>query len=142
MDLKFATMDEDVLKIGFLFANLMEENDSNTINYKFNNSISTTQVLIQNQNINTHINLSGLELMEQNMGLRKQSLHFTILMSVTYIVIFLSGFIGNLSTCTFIITNTCMHTITNYYLFSLAVSDLLSLTLGRFYDFLLNSLDK
>lgn len=79
------------------------------------------------------LNLTGFDLMEQKMGSRKQSLLFTALMSATYIFIFICGFLGNLSTCAVIITNSCMHNATNYYLFSLAISDLLSLTLGKFF---------
>jgi len=47
-----------------------------------------------------------------------------------YALIFLSGVVGNLSTCVVIARNRHMHTATNYYLFSLAVSDLLLLISG------------
>lgn len=53
-------------------------------------------------------------------------------MTVIYSLIFVSGLAGNLSTCIVIVQNPHMHTATNYYLFSLAVSDLLTLVFGEF----------
>uniref|UniRef100_A0A3B3ZLV9 G-protein coupled receptors family 1 profile domain-containing protein n=1 Tax=Periophthalmus magnuspinnatus TaxID=409849 RepID=A0A3B3ZLV9_9GOBI len=47
-----------------------------------------------------------------------------------YLLIFLIGVVGNVLTCTVIVRNKVMWTPTNYYLFSLAVSDLLVLLLG------------
>lgn len=49
---------------------------------------------------------------------------------IIYIIIFLTGTIGNVSTCVVIAKNKIMHTATNYYLFSLAISDLLLLITG------------
>ncbi|XP_074543928.1 neuromedin-U receptor 1-like [Halichoeres trimaculatus] len=49
---------------------------------------------------------------------------------VTYLVIFLVGVLGNSLTCTVILRYRVMQTPTNYYLLSLAVSDLLVLLLG------------
>ncbi|KAF2882440.1 hypothetical protein ILUMI_23722 [Ignelater luminosus] len=50
--------------------------------------------------------------------------------TVIYVVIFLTGLLGNVSTCIVISRNKSMHTATNYYLFSLAISDLLLLVSG------------
>ncbi|XP_029004230.1 neuromedin-U receptor 1 isoform X2 [Betta splendens] len=47
-----------------------------------------------------------------------------------YLLIFVVGVVGNALTCTVIARNKVMWTPTNYYLFSLAVSDLLVLLLG------------
>ena len=49
-----------------------------------------------------------------------------------YGLIFLTGVVGNVSTCIVIIKNNYMHTATNYYLFSLAISDVLTLILGKY----------
>ncbi|KAM3620460.1 uncharacterized protein V6R79_023819 [Siganus canaliculatus] len=49
---------------------------------------------------------------------------------LVYLLIFLVGVVGNVLTCTVIARNKVMWTPTNYYLFSLAVSDLLVLLLG------------
>ncbi|PSN37891.1 hypothetical protein C0J52_19899 [Blattella germanica] len=50
--------------------------------------------------------------------------------TVVYAVILLTGLVGNVSTCIVIARNKHMHTATNYYLFSLAISDLLLLVSG------------
>lgn len=50
--------------------------------------------------------------------------------SVVYAVIFFTGVVGNVSTCIVIARNKSMHTATNFYLFSLAISDLLLLVSG------------
>ncbi|KAK5888517.1 hypothetical protein CesoFtcFv8_014606 [Champsocephalus esox] len=49
---------------------------------------------------------------------------------VTYLTIFMVGVLGNSLTCTVILRNRLMQTPTNYYLMSLAVSDLLVLLLA------------
>lgn len=68
--------------------------------------------------------------LERLLGPQKKPISFVICMGTVYILILLCGIIGNLSTCFVIISNNCMHTSTNYYLFSLAVSDVLSLLSG------------
>ncbi|XP_011878872.1 PREDICTED: neuromedin-U receptor 2-like isoform X2 [Vollenhovia emeryi] len=61
---------------------------------------------------------------------RRDSLYIVLPITVIYVVIFFTGLIGNISTCVVIARNKSMHTATNYYLFSLAVSDLLLLVFG------------
>ncbi|XP_043580467.1 pyrokinin-1 receptor-like [Bombus pyrosoma] len=61
---------------------------------------------------------------------RRDPLYIVLPITVIYAVIFLTGLIGNVSTCVVIARNKSMHTATNYYLFSLAVSDLLLLISG------------
>lgn len=70
------------------------------------------------------------EKLEDILGPRKKGLVFVACMSTVYILILLCGLIGNISTCFVVIYNNCMHTTTNYYLFSLAVSDVLFLLTG------------
>ncbi|XP_022654818.1 pyrokinin-1 receptor-like [Varroa jacobsoni] len=53
-----------------------------------------------------------------------------ITMTIFYSVIFITGVFGNICTCLVIALNRYMHTATNYYLFSLSISDLLLLLLG------------
>lgn len=55
---------------------------------------------------------------------------YAIPMTVVYLILLITGVIGNVCTCIVIARNRYMHTATNYYLFSLAVSDLLLLVLG------------
>lgn len=51
--------------------------------------------------------------------------------TILYAIIFIAGLLGNVITCIVISRNKCMHTATNYYLFNLAVSDLLLLVCGE-----------
>ncbi|NP_001036977.1 pyrokinin-1 receptor-like isoform X2 [Bombyx mandarina] len=57
-------------------------------------------------------------------------LHLLVPLSVTYAVIFIVGILGNTSTCVVIARNRSMHTATNFYLFSLAISDIILLVCG------------
>ncbi|XP_063859963.1 pyrokinin-1 receptor-like isoform X2 [Scylla paramamosain] len=54
----------------------------------------------------------------------------TVVMTVIYFLITVTGVLGNVATCIVIVRNRIMHTATNYYLFSLAISDLLLLAFG------------
>nr|XP_040128623.1 neuromedin-U receptor 2 isoform X2 [Ictidomys tridecemlineatus] len=56
--------------------------------------------------------------------------HLFLPVSVVYALIFVVGVVGNLLVCLVILRHQTMKTPTNYYLFSLAVSDLLVLLLG------------
>ncbi|XP_051862630.1 neuromedin-U receptor 1 isoform X2 [Drosophila albomicans] len=53
-----------------------------------------------------------------------------IVLTVCYAIIFVAGVLGNLITCIVISRNNFMHTATNFYLFNLAVSDLILLVSG------------
>lgn len=55
-----------------------------------------------------------------------------IVLTLIYVIIFVLGVLGNVVTCIVIAKNKSMHTAVNYYLFSLAVSDLLLLLSGEF----------
>ncbi|XP_073816695.1 pyrokinin 1 receptor isoform X2 [Musca autumnalis] len=63
-------------------------------------------------------------------GPKRDSLHVVIPLTIIYGLIFVTGVIGNISTCIVIKKNRSMHTATNYYLFSLAISDFLLLISG------------
>jgi hypothetical protein len=65
-----------------------------------------------------------------DMVTKRDPLYILIPITVIYAVILLTGLVGNVSTCVVIARNKHMHTATNYYLFSLAVSDLLLLVSG------------
>ncbi|CAH0581224.1 unnamed protein product [Chrysodeixis includens] len=58
------------------------------------------------------------------------ALDLVVPLTVTYVVIFVAGILGNTSTCVVIARNRSMHTATNFYLFSLAISDLILLVCG------------
>nr|XP_033322323.1 pyrokinin-1 receptor-like [Megalopta genalis] len=65
-----------------------------------------------------------------NSQVRRDPLYIVVPVILIYVTIFVTGTIGNISTCIVIARNKLMHTATNYYLFSLAVSDLLLLVSG------------
>ncbi|WAR09406.1 PK1R-like protein [Mya arenaria] len=64
------------------------------------------------------------------LGERRKGMATVLLLTSIYTAIFITGVIGNLSTCIVIWRNSYMHTVTNYYLFNLAVSDVLTLFLA------------
>ena len=98
------------------------------------NVMPIASVTIRTDHENHNANLSQGETMQQilenRLGPQRKPLLFVICMSSVYILIFICGIMGNISTCYVIIYNNCMHTTTNYYLFSLAISDVLSLLTG------------
>jgi hypothetical protein len=60
----------------------------------------------------------------------RDSLYLVIPITLIYAIIFITGCIGNISTCIVIARNKSMYSATNYYLFSLAVSDFILLCSG------------
>lgn len=60
----------------------------------------------------------------------RDPLYVVIPITFVYILIFVTGVIGNICTCIVIAKHRTMHTATNYYLFSLAISDLCLLLSG------------
>lgn len=80
-----------------------------------------------------YLNMSecqNISLVVCRLGLPRDPLSTVIPMTVVYAVILMTGVTGNICTCVVIYRNRYMHTATNYYLFSLAISDLLLLVLG------------
>ncbi|XP_047019500.1 pyrokinin-1 receptor-like isoform X1 [Helicoverpa zea] len=63
-------------------------------------------------------------------GPQRDSLFIVLPVTIVYALIFITGLLGNIFTCLVIVRNKSMHTATNYYLFSLAISDLLLLISG------------
>ena len=72
------------------------------------------------------------KLLLTTLGEKRKDTISVVFLTVVYTAIFLTGVIGNLSTCLVIWKNPYMHTVTNYYLFNLAISDVLTLLLGKF----------
>lgn len=64
------------------------------------------------------------------LGEPRDSLTTVVPMTLVYVMILVTGLVGNLCTCFVIVKNRYMHTTVNFYLFSLAVSDLLLLIVG------------
>ncbi|NXY50068.1 NMUR1 protein, partial [Ceuthmochares aereus] len=73
-------------------------------------------------------NLTEEQLRHKYLGPQRSS--FFVPVCVIYLLIFVVGAVGNTLTCIVILRHRFMRTPTNYYLFSLAVSDLLVLLLG------------
>ncbi|XP_053930077.1 neuromedin-U receptor 1 isoform X2 [Cuculus canorus] len=73
-------------------------------------------------------NLTEDQLRDKYLG--PQRSNFFVPVCVIYLLIFVVGAVGNTLTCIVILRHRFMRTPTNYYLFSLAVSDLLVLLLG------------
>ncbi|XP_043283786.1 neuropeptides capa receptor-like [Venturia canescens] len=78
----------------------------------------------------SHENLTEAEYLDRILGPKYLPMRLVLPLTLVYVTIFITGIIGNVITCTVIIKNTTMHTTTNYYLFSLAISDLTLLILG------------
>uniref|UniRef100_A0A452UKX3 Neuromedin U receptor 1 n=1 Tax=Ursus maritimus TaxID=29073 RepID=A0A452UKX3_URSMA len=74
------------------------------------------------------LNLTDEELRLKYLGPQQTELFVPI--CTLYLLIFVVGAVGNGLTCTVILRHKAMRTPTNYYLFSLAVSDLLVLLVG------------
>ena len=94
--------------------------------------MSTTTYELEMTNATANATMTDVEaFLEQNLGRRYRSLTESVVLVSVYCIIFLTGIAGNVCTCIVIVRNKRMHTATNYYLFSLAVSDLLTLLLGQ-----------
>lgn len=78
----------------------------------------------------TDVSLEDYLLMKR--GPKHLPLTVVIPITLIYTVIFFSGVVGNIATCLVIITNPSLHNATNYYLFSLSMSDITLLLLGIF----------
>ncbi|XP_011879991.1 PREDICTED: neuropeptides capa receptor-like [Vollenhovia emeryi] len=74
--------------------------------------------------------LTEAEYLSKVLGPKYLPPRLVIPLTIAYVVIFITGVFGNVATCTVIIRNSSMQTATNYYLFSLAISDLTLLILG------------
>ncbi|KAL3279721.1 hypothetical protein HHI36_017230, partial [Cryptolaemus montrouzieri] len=94
----------------------------------FNTNISEVFSLINVSRISVHH--TNFSILPTDWGPKRDPLEIVIPITVIYVLTFISGVIGNISTCIVIARNKSMHTATNYYLFSLAISDLLLLISG------------
>lgn len=78
-----------------------------------------------------NITISEETRIEKYLGVRYMDRWELALLNLVYISLFISGILGNIFTCVVVAKNRYMHTATNCYLFSLAVSDILILVLGK-----------
>lgn len=114
--------------------------DLTSFSLHWNSSVSDNSVIVSNDvsnsdsggDANFATNITKEEYLRKNLG-PQHPLPLTIFvpLCVLYTIIFLTGVLGNLSVCLVIARNPALHTATSYYLFSLAVSDLTLLILGK-----------
>ena len=100
--------------------------------WKTEADLTTASVLTSNTSTPPNSTFDVEKLLETYLGPRHRSLLEWVILTMVYSAIFLTGIVGNVSTCIVIAKNTYMHTATNYYLFSLAISDVLTLILGKY----------
>lgn len=93
-----------------------------------NASSSSSPVVVGNE---TTTPLDVGDYLATRLGFRHRSLGESVALTVVYCIVMLTGVVGNVATCAVIMRNTYMHTATNCYLFSLAISDTLALVLGQ-----------
>ena len=96
--------------------------------------ISNVSTLLQNMHNLSEVNFSIVskdDYLQMYLGKRYLSNAAMVALMAIYSLIFFTGVIGNVCTCLVIARNRFLHTATNYYLFSLAISDVLTLLLGK-----------
>lgn len=75
--------------------------------------------------------------LKYEIGPKTHNLWIAVPVTILYSIILTAGILGNILVCVVIVRNTSMHTVTNYYLFNLAVSDLTFLTFGLPFEVIL-----
>ena len=78
-------------------------------------------------------NFDELCYLQQVLGPQRQPRNTLIPLTCVYLLLAILGIFGNFSVCFVIFRIPSMRSATNYYLFSLAVADLLILLLGKLY---------
>lgn len=94
-----------------------------------NFSLEATMI---NKTVNLTEEFDMNKYLELMMGEKRRDLASVGFLTFVYVLIFITGIAGNVCTCIVIARNSYMHTATNYYLFSLAMSDMLTLVFGKF----------
>uniref|UniRef100_A0A0A1XP03 Neuropeptides capa receptor n=1 Tax=Zeugodacus cucurbitae TaxID=28588 RepID=A0A0A1XP03_ZEUCU len=79
---------------------------------------------------NSNFNCTQTDFVKFVLGPQTLPLYKVLLFTIIFSGIFITGMLGNILVCVVIIRHPTMHTATNYYLFSLAVSDLIYLLFG------------
>lgn len=102
----------------------------------YNNSPKITENWNSYGNNSTGINVNLVENytslnVQDYLGPQRNKFFIVICLTIIYTTIFVTGLMGNLFTCIVILKNFYMRTVTNYYLASLALADLLTLTFGK-----------
>lgn len=81
----------------------------------------------------TCLNFSSTEdILLATIGPKRRCLAVVVILFIVYSVVFITGIIGNVFTCIVIIRTNHMRTSTNFYLLSLALSDVILLIVGMY----------
>ena len=120
------------VKSGLDLINIMEIHYTSVLN-------SSTTLTRMDFTMNTTEEFDMHQYLEQMMGAKRRDLASVGILTFVYVLIFLTGIAGNVCTCIVIARNTYMHTATNYYLFSLAMSDMLTLVFGKQFQIVLQT---
>jgi len=76
-------------------------------------------------------NLTLQEYLESHLGVQTLPLQIVVPITALFVLISITGIVGNVVVCMVIAKHPNMHTATNYYLFSLAVADVTILVFGE-----------
>lgn len=117
------------ISLGMLLQEINISHLSNTIAHGLmgHGDINVTELM---DNITASLENSNNSV-PSNRHIHRDPMFIVIPVTICYAIIFVAGILGNVITCAVISRNKSMHTATNYYLFNLAVSDLLLLLSGK-----------
>lgn len=101
----------------------MEVSEFSRVNIAFLGADNVTRFAVTNESMEDYL--------VRILGPKHLPLSVVLPVTIIYVTIFVSGVVGNVAVCVVIARNKSMRTATNYYLFSLAVSDLTLLLLGK-----------
>ena len=82
----------------------------------------------ESYNESSEAKFDELHYLSQFLGPQRQPMKTLVPLTIVYVVMSITGIFGNLSVCCVILRIPSMRSATNYYLFSLAVSDSTSLS--------------
>lgn len=82
--------------------------------------------------LNENKTVTSDDYLYQIRGPQRLSLYVILPLTAVNFVIGVTGFVGNIIVCIVILRHPSLHTTTNYYLFNLAVSDMMLLLFGKY----------
>ena len=71
------------------------------------------------------------EFLNAALGPQQVTLNWLIPVTIFYVLVFITGLVGNIAVCVVIIKNKSLHSAMNYYLISLALADLIIIIMGK-----------
>ena len=104
-------------------------------NLTFTREETESNFTTMNNSTTNETDFDEMAYLAEMLGPQRQPWDKLIPMTCVYIVMSITGIFGNLSVCCVILRIPSMRSATNYYLFSLAISDLLILLVGKYFYF-------